>query len=230
MADRSSAASRFLSRLARRAGGGNIEEGDGITPWPEMDDVLKLQPAHVVCLGTRSRNREAQVGYDIAVHAAANGLHAVLFAPDLTPRNPVPNLTIIQKQRPTTWYVQEILTRLTDSRTPADLVVIDRLQLMNTDLDAPVQTAEAADDIGCALKQIAMTEALGLPPILLIARLERPRRPGTLLDIDDLGIGANLEYHADTVALVDRTEPDEVNVFIAKDRSGPAPRHLTITW
>ncbi|MGW7603206.1 hypothetical protein [Streptomyces antimycoticus] len=81
-----------------------------------------------------------------------------------------------------------------------------------------------------ALKQAAMDERLGRPLLLLIARLERPRRDGHELDIEDLGSTADLEYHADSVTLVDRTEPAEVRVLVAKDRYGPAPRHLTANW
>jgi len=75
-----------------------------------------------------------------------------------------------------------------------------------------------------------LTESLGQPPILLIARLERPRREGQPLDIEDLGIAADLEYHTGTLALLDRTQPTEVDVLIVKDRSGPAPLRLTVPW
>ena len=70
-----------------------------------------------------------------------------------------------------------------------------------------------------------MNERLGQPPILLMARLERPRRDGQALDIEDLGIAAELEYHADTLALLDRTR-----LYVVKDRSGPAPQRLTVAW
>ncbi|MFE9007438.1 hypothetical protein ACFYOY_35865 [Streptomyces sp. NPDC007875] len=75
-----------------------------------------------------------------------------------------------------------------------------------------------------------MDERLGRPPILLMARLERTWRDGHELDIEDLGSGADLEYHADTVTLVDRTDPAGVRVLVAKDRYGPAPRHFTANW
>lgn len=50
------------------------------------------------------------------------------------------------------------------------------------------------------------------------------------LDLDDLGAAAELEYHADLVTLVDRTAPATVDVLVAKDRSGPAPRRFTASW
>lgn len=96
----------------------------------------------------------------------------------------------------------------------------------------PLSRPEQVEAVSIALKQTAMNELLGQPPILLLARLERPRRDGQPLDIEDLGIAAELEYHADsdTLALLDRTRPSEVDILVAKDRSGPAPRRLTVTW
>ncbi|MFI2077586.1 DnaB-like helicase C-terminal domain-containing protein [Streptomyces triculaminicus] len=200
-------------------------DGLGMTPWPQMDDVVRLESGHLSCLGIRSRSREAQAGYDIAVDNAARGLRVALFAPDLTPRNLVPNLSIDQHRPLTTDYIRDVLSRRAAAGDRAQLVVIDRLQLMTT------MGGTDAEGIGLRLKQLAMTEdRLGLPPILLLARLERPRRAGIPLDIEDLGSAADLEYHADTVALLDRTDPAEVNVLVAKDRSGPAPRRLTVSW
>ncbi|WP_328753529.1 DnaB helicase C-terminal domain-containing protein [Streptomyces sp. NBC_00285] len=114
------------------------------------------------------------------------------------------------------------------------MVVIDRLQVMTAEEEdqRPLSRPEQVEAVSIALKQTAMNELLGQPPILLLARLERPRRDGQPLDIEDLGIAAELEYHADsdTLALLDRTRPSEVDILVAKDRSGPAPRRLTVTW
>ena len=49
-------------------------------------------------------------------------------------------------------------------------------------------------------------------------------------DIEDLDIAAELEYHADPLALLDRTRPSEVDILVSKDRSEAAPRRLTVTW
>jgi len=204
---------------------------DGVTtPWPEMDNILNLRPGHVSCLGTRSRSREAQAGYDTAVHNAARGLQIVLFAPDLTPRNPVPGLTINRSQTLTVEHVKSALAGKAHQDEPVDLVVIDRLQTMSTARQERVCTPDDAEQVSKELKRLAMDSTLGHIPVLLIARLERPRRTGHPVEIDDLGIGAELEYHADTLTLVDRTEPSHVQVLVAKDRSGPAPRVLTVHW
>ncbi|WP_326770828.1 hypothetical protein OG978_44945 (plasmid) [Streptomyces sp. NBC_01591] len=93
-----------------------------------------------------------------------------------------------------------------------------------------IASRDDIDMVSRELKSIAMTESLGTPSILLIARLERPRREGRPLDLDDLGAAAELEYHADLVTLVDRTAPATVDVLVAKDRSGPAPRRFTASW
>lgn len=56
----------------------------------------------------------------------------------------------------------------------------------------------------------------GAIPVLLMARLERPRRAGHPLEADDLGIAAELVYTANSLILLDRTEPDQVQVFVEK--------------
>ncbi|MEU9567984.1 DnaB-like helicase C-terminal domain-containing protein [Streptomyces sp. NPDC048161] len=208
-------------------------DGKEMTPWPEMDEALNLASAHFSCLGTRSRSREAQAGYDIAVHNAARGRRVAMFAPDLTPRNPVPNLTIDRARPLTTEHIEYVLRDMAERGERASLVVVDRLQMMSRHgEDGPFRVA-SPDDIDEAsreLKSIAMTESLGTPSVLLIARLERPRREGRPLDLDDLGAAAELEYHADLLTLVDRTGPAVVDVLVAKDRSGPAPRRFTASW
>ncbi|MFE9492465.1 MULTISPECIES: DnaB-like helicase C-terminal domain-containing protein [unclassified Streptomyces] len=208
-------------------------DGKEMTPWPEMDEALNLASAHFSCLGTRSRSREAQAGYDIAVHNAARGRRVAMYAPDLTPRNPVPNLTIDRARPLTTEHIEYVLPDMAERGERASLVVVDRLQMMSRHgEDGPFRVA-SPDDIDEAsreLKSIAMTESLGTPSVLLIARLERPRREGRPLDLDDLGAAAELEYHADLLTLVDRTGPAVVDVLVAKDRSGPAPRRFTASW
>ncbi|MFF3539730.1 DnaB-like helicase C-terminal domain-containing protein [Streptomyces sp. NPDC002466] len=208
-------------------------KGKEMTPWPEMDKALNLASAHLSCLGTRSRSREAQAGYDIAVHNAARGRRVAMFAPDLTPRNSVPNLTIDRSRQLTTEHIGHVLHDMAERGERASLVVIDRLQMMSRhgeDGPSRVTSPDDIDEVSRELKLIAMTESLGTPPVLLIARLERPRREGRPLDLDDLGAAAELEYHADLVTLVDRTAPAAVDVLVAKDRSGPVPRRFTANW
>ncbi|MFF4360242.1 hypothetical protein [Streptomyces sp. NPDC001604] len=50
------------------------------------------------------------------------------------------------------------------------------------------------------------------------------------MDIEDLGIAADLGHHTDTLALLDRMQPFEADVVIPMDRSGPAPLRLTVPW
>ncbi|GGY71076.1 hypothetical protein GCM10010363_60260 [Streptomyces omiyaensis] len=78
--------------------------------------------------------------------------------------------------------------------------------------------------------RIARTpKTLGEPAVLLMARLERSRRPGHPLIHECLGQAADVEYHADAVVLVDRTEISEVSVLVAKGRSLPT-RSLSVAW
>ncbi|GGU47362.1 hypothetical protein GCM10010289_79930 [Streptomyces violascens] len=114
----------------------------------------------------------------------------------------------------------------------ANLVVIDRLQTMRHGEHGGQHVAEPddAEGLSIGLKHLAMDTHLGQPPVLVMARLERPRREGQDLHLEDLGIAAEMEMHADTVTLIDRTGPDEVSVLVSKDRSGPAPRRLTVNW
>jgi hypothetical protein len=55
-----------------------------------MDAVAHLAAGRLTCLDTRARSREAQAGYDIAVHNAALGMRVIMFAPDLTPETRCP--------------------------------------------------------------------------------------------------------------------------------------------
>ncbi|WP_217208863.1 DnaB-like helicase C-terminal domain-containing protein [Streptomyces sp. AC550_RSS872] len=228
-------ASPWMDRFAVRHWSDHLSGPEGLeaqTPWPDMDEVAHLAAGRLTCLGTRSRSREAQAGYDIAVHNAARGMRVTMFAPDLTPRNTLPNLTIYRDAKLTPELIRDRLETAAHRGKYTDLVVIDRLQVMTArDEDPrPLSHPEQVEEVSIALKHTAMDERLKQPPILLMARLERPRRDGHPLDIEDLGIAAELEYHADTLALLDRTHPSKVDVFISKDRSGPAPRHLTVAW
>ncbi|MGW1364942.1 DnaB-like helicase C-terminal domain-containing protein [Streptomyces chartreusis] len=227
--------SPFVGRRAMQQWTDTLSGPEGIraqTPWPGLDAVAHLVAGRVTCLGTRSRSREAQAGYDIAVHNAARGMRVSMFAPDLTPRNPLPGLTIYRDGKLTPERILDRLEDAADCGKHAELVVIDRLQLMTARDDDPRQLSspEQVEEVSVALKQAAMAGRLGQPPILLMARLERPRRDGQPLAIENLGIAAEMEYHADTLALLDRTRRSEVDVFVVKDRSGPAPQRLTIDW
>ncbi|GGU49338.1 hypothetical protein GCM10010211_11870 [Streptomyces albospinus] len=132
------------------------EQREVTTPWPEMDDVLNLSPGRLSCLGTRSRSREARAGYDIAVHNVACGLRAVLFAPDLTARNPVRGLTIDRTRLLTTDHMHDVLTAKVGRGEPADLVVIDRPQMMHTEQAERVRTPEDAEMVSMDLKRMAL--------------------------------------------------------------------------
>lgn len=199
------------------------------TPWPQLDNTLALRPHRLVAVGGRSRSREAEAGHDIAVHNAAQGTPVLLLAPRLTPRNDVPNLLVDRTPDLTADVVEERVWGLARRPKPIGLVVIDRLQLMRTADGGPVRTAEDVDAIGARLKKTARRHEV---PILLMARLERPRRAGVPLETDDLGLAAGLVYTANTVVLLDRTEPDQVHALVAKDTSGfgRSPREETIDW
>ncbi|WP_435240092.1 hypothetical protein [Streptomyces sp. YPW6] len=203
------------------------------TPWPALDEILTLKTHRFVCLGTRSRSREAQAGYDIAVHNAARGLRVALFAPDLTPRNPLPNLVIDRGQAMTVERIEHALEGMDRRGERAALVIIDRIQTMSREgEDGPrrVTVPDDIDAVSLGLKHLAMRSSLGSPPVLLIARIERPRRDGSLLSLDDLGAAAELVYHTDFLAVLDRTRPAGVDILVAKDRWDEAPRHITAAW
>ncbi|MFZ3573819.1 DnaB-like helicase C-terminal domain-containing protein [Streptomyces sp. BH097] len=219
-----SAEDRMLSHKPREP-----EDKPLPTPWPQMDRTLALEPDRFVTLGCRSRSREAEAGYDIAVHNAAQGTPVLLFGPRLTPRNSVPNLLIDRAQELTPSRVDRLVEGLVRRPAPLRLVVIDRLQLMFTDDGEPVRTAAQADEVGRDLHTVARRYEI---PVLLMARLERPRRAGHLLETDDLGIAAELVYTANSVILLDRTEPHQVQVLVEKDTSGwaAAPRREVVDW
>lgn len=91
------------------------------TPWPQLDRMLTLSPPRLVVLGGRSRSREAEAGYGIAVHNAALGTPVLLLAPQLTPRNEVPNLLVDRTEDLTADLVEERIWGLTRRPQPIKL-------------------------------------------------------------------------------------------------------------
>lgn len=60
-------ASPFIDRRAVQHWSDSLSGPEGLeaqTPWPDMDAVAHLAAGRLTCLGTRSRSREAQAGYD----------------------------------------------------------------------------------------------------------------------------------------------------------------------
>lgn len=153
--------SPFFGRRSMRYWTNTLSGSEGLraqTPWPGMDAVARLRAGRLICLGARSRSREAQTGYDIAVHNAARGMRVIMFAPDLTPRNPLPGLTVYRDARLTPERIRERLEDTAARDKRAELVVIDRLQIMTARDEDPLRlsTFEQVEEVSISLKQTAI--------------------------------------------------------------------------
>ncbi len=212
------------------------------SPWPELGALLHLSPGHLIGIGAARASREAEVGHDLALHAAAHGIRTVLFAPDLPARNAVPNLTVQRRVDLNPETVEKDVASYAHMPDPVGLVVIDHFQLMSPVMPEPeyrddpvddpenVQPADQAADTGRRLKMLATKAAYHRPTVVVMARLTPPTGSTDLLALDHLGLAAELIYDSDTLLLLNRTISDAIDVHIAKDRFGPAPTRTTITW
>ncbi|MEV0604525.1 hypothetical protein AB0I82_35235 [Streptomyces sp. NPDC050315] len=206
-----------------------IEIEAGIrAPWPELDDYLHLRPGHLIGIGAVRGSREAEAGYDLALHTAAQGRRTLLCAPDLSPRSPVPNLDI-HRQVPH----PEALAALLDAATPHpfELVVVDHFGVIQTAADeGPIHHPEQAADIVRDLKRLAMRRPAPTT-LVVMAHLAAGTDNGMdPLKISALGLAAELEYDADTLLLLKRTGPHNVDILVAKDRYSPSPRKGSVCW
>ncbi|MDP9607806.1 MULTISPECIES: hypothetical protein [Streptomyces] len=211
------------------------------SPWPELGELLHLSPGHFIGIGAAPGSREAEVGYDLALHAAAHGVRALLFAPSFPARNPVPNLTIQRRPTLSPETVEQDVASFAHLPDPVGLVVIDHFHLMTpvvpepryTDdpMDDPedTQPADQAADTGRRLKMLAVNAAYHKPTVVVMARITPPADSNGPLALEHLGLAAELVYDTDTLLLLNRTT-DTMDVHIAKDRFGPAPTRTTIRW
>ncbi|MFH8753370.1 hypothetical protein ACH4GK_37685 [Streptomyces rimosus] len=200
------------------------------SPWPELDEYLHLRPGHLVGIGAASDSRERDAGYQLALHTAAHGHPTLLCAPDLTPRNPVPNLTVQRLPELDPDRIERALAACAHTDRPIGLVVIDPFHRMHADRDSgPLAYPEQAGEVGRRLKILASTPAYHRPVIIVMARLSPPPA-GESPALRHLGLAAELEYDTDTLLLLNRTSPRNVEALIVKDRHGPAPTKATISW
>jgi hypothetical protein len=161
------------------------------------------------------------MGYDIAVHNAAQGLHVVMFAPDLPPRDAVPGLTVYRDSMLTPERIRERLDYGLGDRARPHLVVIDRLQLLSTSEKVGASNShEQVNEVCAELKEIAATDSLGFPPFLLMAHAEH--RGDAALHFSEMELAVELENYVDSLVFLNRTHPLDVTSFVAGDRSGSA--------
>ncbi|MDH6581444.1 hypothetical protein M2163_000556 [Streptomyces sp. SAI-135] len=189
------------------------------TPWPGLDAVMPLAPSQLLCLGVRPQSPQRQMGYDIAVHNAAQGLRVVMFAPDLPPRNPVPGLTVYRDSRLTPESIRERLHGGMGDGARHHLVVIDRLEFLSTSEDAgTLSSHEQVGEVCTKLKEMAASDSLGCPSFLLMAHTDHVHRRGAPVHLSEMRIAIKLENYVDSLVLLSRTHPDVTS--FTKDRSG----------
>ncbi|AEM88598.1 hypothetical protein [Streptomyces violaceusniger] len=66
---------------------------------------------------------------------------------------------------------------------------------------------------------LAVNAAYHKPTVVVMARITPPADSNEPLALDHLGLAAEMVYDTDTI-----------DVHIAKDRFGPAPRLTTVVW
>ncbi|MFI5534527.1 DnaB-like helicase C-terminal domain-containing protein [Kitasatospora sp. NPDC051853] len=214
------------------------------TPWPDFDNLVTLYRGKLLGLGAFKGRREAAAGLELAVHAAANGHSAVLFAPELPRRNPVPRLLVDRSPELTPSRLRGVLDGMAGRGEPAELVVIDHFGLLQPDQrltsyddygdyerwdeeDGVDKAEQAAGEVARELKHLAMDHEV---PIVVMAYFTGTFDKNLPLDLDRLGNAAVLEYDADAVLLLRRLNATQVFVRVAKDRSGPAPADAVVGW
>ncbi|MFD8627930.1 hypothetical protein ACFV4E_29335 [Streptomyces hygroscopicus] len=212
------------------------------SPWPELGELLHLSPGHLIGIGAAPGSREAEVGYDLALHAAAHGIRTLLIAPGFPARNPVPNLTIQRRSTLSPETVERDVSSFAHMPDPVGLVVIDHFHLMTPVVPEPayaedpiddpedIQPADQAADTGRRLKMLATNATYHKPTVVVMAHLTPPADSNGPLALDHLGLAAELIYDTDTLLLLNRPTDHTIDVHIAKDRFGPAPRLTTVVW
>lgn len=195
------------------------------TPWPQIGPLLHLRDGHLVGIGMPAGAPETAMGGDLARHVASHSTHVLLYATQPQATEPVPNLTHIHSHRMTPQRIADQVASFAHTHRPVGLVVIDGFQQLQVDEDTLLTQPEQAEDAGRHLKILA--DGLAVVVTIPMPRAQPPEQP---LRLSDLGLAAELVYHADTLALLERTAADNIDVLVAKDRHGPAPYKTTLPW
>jgi hypothetical protein len=203
------------------------------TPWPGLDPLLHLRTGHLIVLGVDPGAAEARLGEELAVHAADVGVHTYLFAPGSSIASLSPRLQVRRGTPLTVETIEQCLASLAGTSRATQLVVIDPFHRLRDDDEQPLHEEDQAIEIGRRLK---IRAGAGPYAIVVLAHLAAapdasddapPSQTGSL---SRLGLAAELEYDADTVLLLHRTDQHSVDVHVAKDRFGPARFTTTLPW
>lgn len=195
------------------------------TPWPHLKPLLHLREGHLVGIGMPAESLEASMGRDLARHVADHGAHVLLYATQQQTPERIPNLTQISRARITAQLIRDQVSSFSHTGRPIGLVVLEGFSQLHADDDTPLTQPEEAEEAARRLKMLAAGVA-----IVVTIPIRRPKPAEEPLRLADLGLAAELLYHADTLALLERTAPDNIDVLIAKDRHGPAPYKTTLPW
>ncbi|MGW7521805.1 hypothetical protein ACWGJ2_40195, partial [Streptomyces sp. NPDC054796] len=98
------------------------------------------------------------------------------------------------------------------------------------DRQGPPREPDQAAELGRQLKILAGEPGMNRPAVIAMAHLSPCAGRDHPLALRDLGLAAELVYDADTLLLLNGTQPHYLDVLVAKDRHGPAPMKTGITW
>ena len=191
------------------------------SPWPGLDPLLHLHAKHLIGIGVHPHSAEANLGYDLALHAAAAGIHTYLFAPGRDTPPATPNLLARCANVLTLDTIEQNLASLEDTKRATQLVVIDHFLHIRDENEQPLHDAEQAVDVGRRLKRRAAGAGVAQPAIVVMAHYTTAPAADTPWNIDCLGLAAELVYDIDTLLLLHRIDSETVDVHVAKDRHGP---------
>ena len=117
---------QIAARLAELAG--RVEAPPVETPWPMLDDVLRMSDRVKIGVVAQRGSHEATVGRRIAAHAAQEGpvLLFTGFPPSMVPEN----LVIDPEPSPTPEHVGKAVAKMASVGRAPRLVVIERYERM----------------------------------------------------------------------------------------------------
>ncbi|WP_328890877.1 hypothetical protein [Streptomyces sp. NBC_00316] len=195
------------------------------TPWPQLEPLLHFRLGQLIGIGMPDGSAEAAMGFALARHVAAEGTNVLVYAPHLPAGDPTPGLSHLRRPLTTAQRITDDVISFAHTSRPVGLVVVDGFSQLHAEEGVRLSEPEQAEDAGRRLKRLADDLT-----VLVTVGLKRPQPASRALQLSDLGLAAELIYHADVLALLERTSPCNVDVLIAKDRLGPAPYKTSVPW
>ncbi|MFD9047830.1 P-loop NTPase family protein [Streptomyces zaomyceticus] len=191
-------------------------------PWPQLIPLLHFRRGHLICLGVPADD-EARLSAALADHAQAHGERTLLY-----PTSPAAHelgARRVLRSRLTAQHIVDDAESFASTRRPVDLIVVEDFSKLCAPDGERLREPEEIDDAGRRLKRLADDLT-----VFLMVPVDRTPPAAEPMRLSDLGLGAELVYHADVLALLERTSPGNADVLVVKDRFGPVPYKASIPW